>query len=95
MQAEVVGQPEAAHLSGISARALRDAVTKMPDSPRKGPDAYYRGLLALFDMLDASPINVLSDRMGVPKQTIRHSFRRSASGTARRPDPNVDGPRGP
>ncbi|GIG92373.1 hypothetical protein [Plantactinospora endophytica] len=75
MQAEVVGQPETAHLSGISARALRGAVARMPDSPRKGADEYYRGLLALFDMLDAAghpaPINVLSDRLGVPKQTIK------------------------
>lgn len=75
MQTEVIGKPEAAHLSGISARALRNAIAEMPDSPRKGPDAYYRGLLRLFDMLDASghpaPINVLSDRLGVPKQTIK------------------------
>ncbi|SCG79592.1 hypothetical protein GA0070213_1337 [Micromonospora humi] len=75
MQTEVVGEPEAAHLSGISARALRDALIKMPANPRTDPDAYYRGLLALFDSLDSAghpaPINVLSDRLGVPKQTIK------------------------
>ncbi|MFI5849368.1 hypothetical protein ACIA8B_14865 [Micromonospora chalcea] len=75
MQTEVVGKPEAAHFSGISERALRNAIAHMPDGPRKGADEYYRGLLALFDMLDAAghpaPINAIADRLGVPKQTVK------------------------
>ncbi|MFI7661789.1 hypothetical protein ACIBTW_23185 [Micromonospora parva] len=75
MQTEVVGEPKAPYLSGISERALRNVIAHMPDGPRKGADEYYRGLLALFDMLDGAghpaPINAISDRLGVPKQTVK------------------------
>jgi hypothetical protein len=75
MQVEVVGQPKTVRLSGISERALREAIDRLPESPRKDPDAYYTGLLRIFDMLAAAgypaPLNMLAERLGVPKNTVK------------------------
>ncbi|MFE9206214.1 hypothetical protein [Micromonospora sp. NPDC007230] len=75
MQEEVRGKQQAHHLSGISARALKETLSAMPESPREQPDAYYGGLLATFKRLEEAgvgePINWLAERLKLPKNTVR------------------------
>lgn len=58
--------------------ALAQSAASLPKSPRTDPDAYYAGLLHLFDVIDATsakPINELADLLEIPKNTVKTRLR--------------------
>lgn len=75
LREDVTGRLPEARLSGVEARALSELLASMPASPREDPDTYYRALLSAFDLLTKSgasePLNVLADRLSVPKNTVK------------------------
>jgi hypothetical protein len=58
---------------------VRDKLATLPDGPREGGDAYYAGLLALFEDVAAKghpePLTLIASVMGAPKDTVKTRLR--------------------
>ncbi|RZU77620.1 hypothetical protein EV384_6352 [Micromonospora kangleipakensis] len=76
---------EIREVSGATAFATKvlqhveERVARLPDSPRKAGDVYYRELLDLFEeviqMGYPEPLNILAKVMGIPKDTLKTRLR--------------------
>ncbi|MGI5240008.1 hypothetical protein [Dactylosporangium sp. CA-139066] len=58
---------------------LQRRLAELPADPRSGGDAYYRGLLDLYEDIvgrgHPEPVNALAVAMGVPKETVKTRLR--------------------
>ena len=76
---DLVDNPGLGAYDRMARRYVRDALAALPDGPREDPDAYYAGLLALFEDLTGKghpePLTLLASVMGAPKETVRTRLR--------------------
>ena len=79
MTATIHEKPSVSSASDVARSYVAERVAGMPPGPRDDPDAYYAGLLEVFqgliDMGHPQPVNLLSSVMGVPKDTLKTRLR--------------------
>lgn len=81
MTATIHEKPSVSSVSDVARAYVAEQVAGMPPGPRDDPDAYYAGLLKVFqgliDMGYPQPVNLLSSVMGVPKDTLKTRLRKA------------------
>ncbi len=81
MTAEIHQNPQVSAVSDVAHKFVVEQVANLPGGPRDDPDAYYRGLLQVFqgliDMGHPQPMNLLSSVMGIPKDTLKTRLRKA------------------
>jgi hypothetical protein len=81
MTAEIQGSPQVSSVSDVARDFVVDQVAKLPGGPRDDPDAYYAGLLGIFqglvDMGYPQPMNLMASVMDVPKDTLKTRLRKA------------------
>jgi hypothetical protein len=81
MTAEIQGSPQVSGVSDVARTFVIEKVAKLPGGPRDDPDAYYTGLLEIFqglvDMGHPQPMNLLASVMEIPKDTLKTRLRKA------------------
>ncbi|MGC9670891.1 hypothetical protein ACNTMW_30635 [Planosporangium sp. 12N6] len=79
MEAEAHRMPSVGGFQVMVRRYLEGRLATLPENPRQGGDAYYSGLLDIFEDLvgrgHPEPVNALASAMGVPKDTLKTRLR--------------------
>jgi hypothetical protein len=79
MAAEIHEMPSVGAFDVMVRTYLEQRVAQLPESPRKGGNAYYMGLLDIFEDLTGrghrEPLNALASVMEIPKDTLKTRLR--------------------
>ncbi|HEV7900102.1 MAG TPA: hypothetical protein VGP31_19895 [Planosporangium sp.] len=79
MASEVHDMPSVGAYAAMARRYVADRLAQLPDGPRQGGDTYYLGLLNIYEDVSQKghpePLNLLSQQMGIPKDTLKTRLR--------------------